>query len=74
MDTHKSLVQFRERWAAVAALEGEELRATSLEQRWRQLNAIVGLAIGLGIALESDREEGAVRQRWARLKGGGGLQ
>jgi hypothetical protein len=62
--------EFRERWQAVAAVEAEEQRTASIALRWQQLNAILRLAIGLGLPLaESDKEEEIVRQRWARLKG-----
>jgi len=63
--------QFRERWQAVAAVELEELRSASLSWRWQQMNAILRLAIGLGLPLEKpEGQEEEVRQRWVRLKGG----
>ena len=40
---------------------------SSLELRWRQLNAVVGLAIGMGIFKSAD-DEIEVFQRWAKLK------
>ncbi len=62
--------EFRERWQAVAAVEAEEQRAASVALRWQQLNAILRLAIGLGLPrVESKEEEEIVRQRWAKLKG-----
>ena len=63
--------EFRERWQAVAAVEIEEHRPASIALRWQQLNAILRLAIGLGLPVaESDKiEEAVVRQRWAQLKG-----
>lgn len=61
--------QFRERWQAVAALEREEQREASVALRWQQLNAILRLAIGLGLPLREQFEEEIVRQRWAKLKG-----
>lgn len=62
--------EFRDRWRAVAAVEIEEQRAASVALRWQQLNAILRLAIGLGLPLvESEEEEEIVRQRWAKLKG-----
>ena len=70
----KQLVrEFRERWQAVAAVEIEEQRTASIELRWQQLNAILRLAVGLGVPLVKpgeDEEENAVRRRWAKLKGG----
>ncbi len=61
--------QFRKRWQAVAALEREEQREASVALRWQQLNAILRLAIGLGLPLREQFEEDIVRQRWAKLKG-----
>jgi len=62
--------EFRERWQAVAAIEAEEQRVASMALRWQQMNAILRLAMGLGLPLtEPDEEEEDVRRRWARLKG-----
>ena len=61
--------QFRERWQAVAAIEREEQRGASVALRWQQLNAILRLAMGLGLPMREQSEEKAVRQRWAKLKG-----
>jgi hypothetical protein len=62
--------EFRERWQAVAAIEAQEQRAASVALRWQQTNAILRLAIGLGLPLtEPDEEDEVVRQRWAKLKG-----
>jgi len=61
---------YREQWQAVAAREAEEQRTASLEVRWRQLNAILRLAMGLRLPLgDTDRQEQDVRERWAKLKG-----
>lgn len=61
--------EFRERWQAVAAVEILENRTTSLDVRWRQLNAVLNLAIGLRLPLtDTDRQEEVVRQRWIKLK------
>lgn len=60
---------FRERWQAVRAVEAEEQRTTPIALRWQQTNAILRLAMGLGLPLESDEAEEEVFRRWARLKG-----
>ncbi len=62
--------QFRDRWQAVAAVELEEQRAASVGLRWKQLNAIWQLALGMGLRPEPDETESLVRERWARLKRG----
>jgi hypothetical protein len=56
-----------DRWQAVADFEQQELQAASLELRWQQFNALIGLAVDLGI-LKSDDSEGEIYQRWANLK------
>jgi len=58
---------YRNRWIAVAEFEKQELQAASLELRWQQLNAVVGLAIELGI-IKPDNSEEEIYQRWAILK------
>lgn len=56
--------EFRERWQAVAAVEILENRTTSLDVRWRQMNAILNLAIGLRLPLtDTDRHSGHAAQR-----------
>lgn len=61
---------YKERWKAVEEIERQELRAASMEKRWRQINAIRRLARGLGFSLEPDQGELDVYQRWAKLKQG----
>ena len=62
---------FRGRWQAVAAIETEEQISASVALRWQQTNAVLRLAVGLGIAVdEPDDLEQAVYDRWAQLKGG----
>jgi hypothetical protein len=67
----KAVREFRERYEAVAAIEAEEQRDSSLELRWQQLNSILQLANGLGLNPgDSTEEDIMVYQRWARLKAG----
>jgi hypothetical protein len=65
----KLMKEFRERCQAVAAIEAEERRTASMALRWQQTNAILRLAIELGLPLVEPEEEEIVRQRWAKLKG-----
>lgn len=60
---------YKERWKAVEEIEREELRAMSLEEHWRKLNAIVRFAIETGMNRDDDDGEMEVFQRWAKLKG-----
>lgn len=59
-----------ERWKAVEEIERQELRAASMETRWRQIDAIWRLAKGLGFSFEPDESEMEVFARWAKLKEG----
>jgi len=60
---------FRDRWRAVAAAEVVEHRNASLELRWRQMNALHALGVGLQlISPSAATQEQLVWERWARLK------
>jgi hypothetical protein len=55
--------EYRSRWQAVAQV--------AIEIRWRKLNAILQIAVTLGLDLHTQNEdEVIVWQRWARLKAG----
>ncbi len=63
--------QFRDRWQAVAEVEATERRRATVEGRWRQLNAIMKMALDLGLDLTAQSEDDhVVWERWARLKEG----
>ncbi len=55
------------RWALVAEAEREELRATSLEQKFTQLAAMMESARALRWATTDPDEVDEVRARWKRL-------
>src|SRR5436853_3184485 len=68
-DTDREMMRaYRERWKVVAARELEELRAATIAERWHQLNAVIGLAIGLGLRRKEDPDVYLVRRRWTQLK------
>jgi hypothetical protein len=61
--------EFRERYQAVAIIEAQEQKASTIDLRWQQLNALLRLAMGLGLSLaETDNSVELIRQRWAKLK------
>ncbi len=62
-----TLKAYRAHWQAVAEIERQELQTATLELRWQQLNAVIGMAMGLGI-YEPVEDESEVYQRWAKLK------
>jgi len=66
----QNLQAFRERWQAVVEIEQSELQQMSIEQRWRQFNAILRMAVALELTLPQDdlAEIVVIRQRWQRLQ------
>jgi hypothetical protein len=62
-----ALKAYLARWQAVEEVERQELQSATMELRWQQLNAVIRMAIGLGI-YESNEDETEVFQRWAKLK------
>jgi hypothetical protein len=59
---------YKERWKAVEEIERQELRAMTLEDHWRKLNAIVRFAIEIGMKRDDDDGEMEVILRWAKIK------
>ena len=59
---------YKTRWKAVEEIERQELRAMSLEEHWRKLNAIARFAIEMGMENKQDDSEMDVFLRWAELK------
>lgn len=65
--------EYRARWLAVSKVEEVERRQATVEDRWRRLNAVLQMAITLGLDLRAQTEdEAGVWQRWATLKAGMG--
>ena len=48
---------YKDRWKAVEEIEKQELRAMTLEQHWRKLNAIARFAIEMGVEKKQDDSE-----------------
>ena len=48
---------YRDRWKRVAEWEAEEARTSTIEERWRQFHALVGMAEAMGLWPHSDPEE-----------------
>jgi hypothetical protein len=63
--------EYRARWQAVAEVEDVERQQATLEERWATLNALLRMAVALGVDLSAEREdEAVVWERWAKLKAG----
>ncbi len=56
-----------DRWKAVEEIERQELRASTVQENWKQLNLIMRRAIRLHLS-EGDSGEMEVFQRWEKLK------
>jgi len=64
-----TLKAYRNKWDAVAKVERQELRRTTTAMRWRQLNALMSMARGLGIQQrEFDAQSEVIRARWQFLR------
>ncbi|MEO7839931.1 MAG: hypothetical protein ABIU06_11325 [Anaerolineales bacterium] len=59
---------YKERWKAVEEIERQELRAMTLEEHWRKLNAIARFAIETGMKRDNDDGEMEIFLRWAKIK------
>ena len=59
---------YKERWKAVEEIERQELRAMTLDEHWRKLNAIVRFAIETGMKRDNDDGEMEIILRWAKIK------
>ena len=59
---------FKARWAAVNLAELRELQTTSMEQKVRQLAALMASAEVLGWKEALASEEAEVRERWNKLR------
>lgn len=68
MNKEELVFHLRGRWKAVEEFERQELRAMSLEEHWRQLNAVARFAIETGIERKDDDGEMDVFLRWAKIR------
>ena len=59
---------YKDCWKVVEEIERQELRAMTLEEHWRRLNAIVRFAIETGMQNDRDESEMEVFLRWAEIK------
>jgi hypothetical protein len=59
---------YKDRWQAVEEIERQELRAMTLEDHWRKLNAIVRFALETGMEIKKDNSEMEIFLCWSKLK------
>ena len=70
MDT-QLVREYRARWETVAEVEDAEQHEATVASRWQRLNAILQMAMAMGLDLGAQNDdELVVWQRWARLKAG----
>lgn len=59
---------YRERWREVERIERLEAQSATIQERWRQLNALKRRATRLGIRPKEDDSEMEVFLLWANLR------
>jgi len=62
--------EFKKRLERIKSFERNELRGLSIEQKFRQFAAILGIGSGLGLKADSDDGVLKIRSRWVSLKKG----
>ena len=68
MNNDEIRFHLRDRWKAVEEIERQELRASTIQENWKKLNAIVRFAIETGMKREDDDGKIEVYMRWAKIK------
>jgi hypothetical protein len=68
MDAGSDYKLYRERWKAVEEIERQELRASTDQTNWRQLNSIIRRSRRLGLVRGDDDGEMEIFARWAALR------
>ena len=68
MDANYDMKFYRERWKAVEEIERQELRASTVQTNWRQLNSILRRSLRLGITRGDDDGEMEIFKRWTILR------
>lgn len=68
MNADEIRFHLRDRWKAVEEIERQELRASTIQENWKQLNLIMRRAIRLHLLNGGDNGETEVFQRWEKLK------
>ena len=66
--TKREARAFKQRWDAVHAAERQDLAATPVAQKFRQLEALIASARQLGWTEAPTEDEGGVWERWAKLR------
>ena len=64
----QAAARYRERWAIARERLNEELRASSMETKLRQLGSLMQSAREMGWSQLLDEEDNAVRARWMALR------
>lgn len=68
MNKEEIRFHLRDRWKAVEDIERQELRASTVQDNWIKLNAIMLRAKRLNLHRGHDNNEMEVFLRWAKLK------
>ena len=68
MDADPEMKFYRERWKAVEEIERQELRASTIQSNWKQLNSILRRSVQIGLVRGDDEGEVEIFERWAVLR------
>jgi hypothetical protein len=68
MDANFDIKFYRDRWKAVEEIERQELRASTVQTNWRQLNSILRRSIRLELRRGDDDGEMEIFKRWTILR------
>jgi hypothetical protein len=68
MNAEEIRFHLRDRWKAVEEIERQELRATTVQENWEKLNAVMLRAKLLSLSRGHDNNEMEVFLRWAKLR------
>ena len=66
--TRAEVVSWQERWALVNAVTRRQVRATPLEEKFRQTATLMALGHSLGLVRPSATDLTETQKRWMRLK------
>jgi hypothetical protein len=66
---------YRDRWQAVAEIEANERRLTTMEERLLHADSLIAFVRAAHIDVSAgDRDEEVARERWAKLYAAMGIQ
>lgn len=59
---------YKDRWKEVEEIKSQETQSDTIENRWRQLNALKTRALRLGISRKGKEDKTEIYRLWAKLR------